>query len=354
MKEADLWSRAEGGRADCFLCAHRCKIARGRRGVCGVRENQGGTLVTLTYGRLISRAIDPIEKKPLYHFLPGTPSYSIATAGCNLRCDFCQNWQISQIRAGGPVGSGGDHLPGEEATPEEVAADAERAGCATIAYTYTEPTIFFEFARDTSLAAHARGIANVFVTNGFMTPETVEAMKGVVDAANVDLKGFTEEFYGTFCGARLAPVLESIRAMHAAGIHVEVTTLVIPGRNDSEPELRGIAEFIAGLSPDVPWHVSAFHPNHKATELTPTPRATLERAVTLARESGLRYVYTGNISGGATDTECPKCGAAVVTRQGFSASVTGLDAPAGERTGKCAACGEGIPIVTDAFAKPTS
>jgi pyruvate formate lyase activating enzyme len=354
MKEADLWSRAEGGRADCFLCAHRCKVARGKRGVCGVRENRDGTLVTLTYGRLISRAVDPIEKKPLYHFLPGTPSYSIATAGCNLRCDFCQNWQISQLRAAGPVGAEGEQLPGDPATPDEVAADAERTGCATIAYTYTEPTIFFEFARDTSFAAHARGIANVFVTNGFMTPETVEAMKGVVDAANVDLKGFTEEFYRTFCGARLAPVLESINAMYAAGIHIEITTLVIPGRNDSDAELRGIAEFIAALSPDVPWHVSAFHPNHKATSIDPTPRATLARAVELAREAGLRYVYTGNISGGATDTKCPKCAATVVTRQGFNAQASGLNATKPARLGTCAACGETLPIVVDPFAESKS
>lgn len=349
MRKADLWARGEGGRADCFLCAHRCKIAPGRRGVCGVRENRDGTLVTLTYGRLISRAVDPIEKKPLYHFLPGTPSYSIATAGCNLRCDFCQNWQISQVRAEGPVGSGGDELPGETATPEEVAADAERRGCATIAYTYTEPTIFFEFARDTALEAHARGIANVFVTNGFMTPETVDAMKGVVDAANVDLKGFTEEFYRDFCGGRLAPVLESISAMHSAGIHVEVTTLVIPDRNDSDAELRGIAEFISGVSTDVPWHVSAFHPDYKTTGLRRTPPDTLARAVELGRAAGLRYVYTGNIGGGVTDTKCPGCGAVVVERRGFSARVTGLEAPVGERTARCAACGEALPIVVDAF-----
>ncbi|MHC4248140.1 MAG: AmmeMemoRadiSam system radical SAM enzyme [Planctomycetota bacterium] len=351
MKEASLWTPGEEGRADCFLCAHRCRIAPGKRGVCGVRENRDGTLVTLTYGRLISRAVDPIEKKPLYHFLPGTPSYSIATAGCNLRCDFCQNWQISQIRAAGPVGSGGDELPGEAATPQEIAADAERSGCATIAYTYTEPTIFFEFARDTSLEAHERGIANVFVTNGFMTPETVEVMKGVVDAANVDLKGFTEDFYREFCGGRLAPVLESIRAMHSSGIHVEVTTLVIPGRNDSDSELAGIAEFVAGLSVDVAWHVSAFHPDYKTTGLRRTSPGTLDHAVELGRAAGLRYVYTGNISGGETDTGCPSCGAAVVTRRGLSARALGLDVAKGVRLGNCSACGEGLPIVTDAFGR---
>jgi pyruvate formate lyase activating enzyme len=350
MKEAELWARAEGGRADCFLCAHRCRVAPGKRGVCGVRENRDGTLVSLSYGRLISRAVDPIEKKPLYHFLPGTASYSIATAGCNLRCDFCQNWQISQIRAEGPVGTGGE-LPGEPATPEDVVADAERQGCATIACTYTEPTIFFEFARDSALAARERGIATVFVTNGFQTPKTVEAMRGVVDAANVDLKGFTEEFYRDFCGGRLAPVLESIRGMCAAGIHVEITTLVIPGRNDSDVELGGIAEFIAALPGDVAWHVSAFHPDYKAGGLTRTPITTLERAVKIGRGAGLRYVYTGNVSGGVTDTGCPKCGVVVIGRRGFSASIEALDAPAGSRMGACSACGEALPIVTNAFGK---
>jgi len=294
--------------------------------------------------------VDPIEKKPLYHFLPGTPSYSVASAGCNLRCDFCQNWQISQVRAEGPVGSGAAELPGTDATPEEVVSDAERTGCATIAYTYTEPTILFEFARDTALEARARGIANVFVTNGFMTPETVEAMTGVIDAANVDLKGFTEGFYRDFCGARLAPVLESIRALHAAGIHVEVTTLVIPGRNDSDKDLSGIAEFICRLSADVPWHVSAFHPDYKATGIERTPPETLERAVSLGRAAGLRHVYTGNIAGGVTDTVCPSCGATVISRRGFAARVAGLDAEKGQRRGSCSACGEALPIVTDAFA----
>jgi len=350
MREADLWTRAPDGRADCFLCAHRCKVASGRRGVCGVRENRDGTLITLTYGRLISRAVDPIEKKPLYHFLPGTTSYSVASAGCNLRCDFCQNWQISQVRARGPVGEGGE-LPGTDATPDEIALDAERTGCATIAYTYTEPTILFEFARDTALEARARGIANVFVTNGFMTPETVEAMTGVIDAANVDLKGFTEDFYRRFCGARLAPVLESIKALHAAGIHVEVTTLVIPGRNDSDAELSGIAEFVCGLSADVPWHVSAFRPDYKATGIERTPPETLGRAVSLGRAAGLRYVYTGNIGGGVTDTVCPSCGATVISRRGMSARVVGLDATEGARRGRCSACGEALPVVTDAFAR---
>ncbi len=222
MHEASLYEKLDNQRVSCFLCAHRCKIAEGKRGVCGVRENRAGILYSLTYGRLISRAVDPIEKKPMYHFLPGTASYSIATAGCNFRCDFCQNWSISQLRPGG------DELPGADATPEEVVADADARGCASIAYTYTEPTIFFEFARDCARLAHEKGIANVFVTNGYQTPEAIEIMTGLIDAANVDLKSFSDDFYRKQCGARLDPVLEAIQAMHAAGILIEVTTLLIP------------------------------------------------------------------------------------------------------------------------------
>lgn len=343
MKQAALWekSKAGDGAVACFLCAHRCKIAPGARGICGVRENRGGTLYTLTYGRLISRAVDPIEKKPLYHFLPGTPSYSIATAGCNLRCDFCQNWQISQLRANGDEAE----LPGEDATPAEVAEDAARSACASVAYTYTEPTIFFEFARDTCIEAHRRGIANVFVTNGFMTPETVEAMTGLVDAANVNLKSMSDDFYRKHCKARLGPVLESIKAMHAAGMHVEATTLVIPGRNDGDEELRSLAEFLAGVSTNIVWHVSRFHPDFHATDLDLTPADTLARAVELGREAGLRYVFTGNISGGPSDTLCPACGATVIARRGFRSETRKLR-PAGDGRAHCADCGFGLPVVT--------
>jgi len=340
MKEAALYKKAADNSTDCHLCAHRCRIAPGKRGRCGVRENRDGTLYSLTYGRLISRAVDPIEKKPLYHFLPGTASYSIATIGCNLRCDFCQNWQISQYQRGA------GELPGDRATPEEVAEDARARGCATIAYTYTEPTIFFEFARDTATEAHKLGIANVFVTNGYQSPETVEAMIGLIDAANVDLKSFSDDFYREYCGARLGPVLDSIRAMHAGGIHVEVTTLVVPGRNDSGSELRGIAGFIAGVSPDVAWHVSRFHPDFQATDLDPTPSGTLDLAVRLGREAGLRYVFTGNIAGGPSDTACPGCGAVVIARRGFHAEIAKLERAEGGGS-RCAACGRELPIVSD-------
>ena len=345
MHEASLYEKREGSVVGCRLCAHGCVVAPGRRGVCGVRENRAGTLYTLTYGRLISSAVDPIEKKPLHHFLPGTRSYSIAAVGCNFRCDFCQNWQISQAaRESG-------ELPGEDWTPVEVAEAAAKRRCASVAYTYTEPTIFFEFARDVAREAHARGIANVFVTNGFQSPETVQAMAGLVDAANVDLKAFTEDFYRRHCGARLAPVTESIRLMHGAGIHVEVTTLLIPGRNDSAEEVRRLAEFLASVSPDLAWHVSRFHPDYKALDLPHTPMESLERAVRAGRAAGLRHVFVGNVGGGDSDTVCPACGALVIRRAGFSAEAVTLRAS--EAGGaSCAKCGAALPIVTSW--KPTS
>lgn len=347
MHEASLYEKLDENKVACHLCSHRCKIAPGKRGVCGVRENRDGVLYTLTYGRLISRAIDPIEKKPMYHFLPGTDSYSIAAAGCNFRCDFCQNWSISQV---GPDGEG--ELPGADATPEDVVQDAARRGCASIAYTYTEPTIFFEFARDCAELAREKGIAGVFVTNGYQTPETIEAMTGLIDAANVDLKSFSDDFYRTRCGARLEPVLEAIRAMHAAGIFIEVTTLLIPGLNDSEEELGKITEFLAGLSPDVPWHVSRFHPDYKLTDADPTPASSLERAVAIGRAAGLHYVYVGNAPSEYTDTACPSCGATVVRRRGFSSKLVGLGEALGEpkavgpnRGSTCGNCGAELPIV---------
>jgi pyruvate formate lyase activating enzyme len=322
MKEAYLWS-AKDGVAMCHLCAHRCRIEEGGRGVCSVRENRGGTLYSLVYGKLISRAIDPIEKKPLYHFLPGTTTYSIATAGCNFRCDFCQNWQISQITQL----SGG--ICGEEATPDEIAADAERHGCKSIAYTYTEPTIFFELAYDTALVARRSGLKNIFVTNGYQTPETVEKMAGVIDAANVDLKSFRDEFYKERCGARLAPVLGAIKLMHDSGIFLEITTLI-----------GELAAFIASVSPVIPWHVSRFHPQYKQTDKERTPAETIFEALEIGRKAGLKYVYAGNLPAGKYEnTYCPGCGELAVERSGFSSRPEGLSG------GRCRKCGQDLNIV---------
>lgn len=332
--EARWWVPADDKAVDCYLCAHRCHIAPGRRGFCMVRENRDGTLFTKTYGRIVAHHLDPIEKKPLYHFLPGTTSFSIATPGCNFRCSFCQNWQISQS----------DTAPDPESLaytpPEQIVAAAARAEAATIAYTYTEPTIFMEYALDCAELAHRQGIRNVFVTNGYESPEAVEAMTGLVDAANVDMKAFSEDFYRTQCRAKLEPVLDSIRLMHGAGIHLEVTTLVVPDMNDSEDELRDIAQFLADLSPDIVWHISRFHPQYKVQDRAATRVDTLELAARVGREAGLRYVYMGNvITRDGQTTKCPGCGGVLVRRQGFGRPDVRLREP------KCPQCGSDIAIV---------
>jgi pyruvate formate lyase activating enzyme len=312
IREATLYRKLEDGLAVCDLCAHRCRVRPGRFGVCGVRENREGTLVTHAYGEVIAAHVDPIEKKPFHHFLPGTTSFSIATAGCNFRCGFCQNWEISQVAKDGGAPRG------RAFTPAEIVRAARHGGCRSISYTYTEPTIFFEYAADTAVLARAAGLANTFVTNGFMTAEALEAARPWLDAANVDLKAFRDETYKKICGGRLAPVLETIRRMRAAGIWVEVTTLIVPDLNDGNEELGGIAAFLAGVDPDVPWHISRFHPDFEYSDTLPTPQATLERAARLGRDAGLRYVYVGNVAGQGDVTLCPGCGRPVIERRGFS------------------------------------
>jgi pyruvate formate lyase activating enzyme len=332
--EAMLYEKVDGGSVECHLCSHRCRIAEGKRGICRVRENRGGTLYSLVYGRLVARHLDPIEKKPFYHFLPGSTAYSIATPSCNFRCPFCQNWQISQMDAS----SAFESLP--FVPPEDVVADALAHRAESISYTYTEPTIFMEYALDCARLAQQQGLKNSFVTNGYQSPEAVEAMTGLIDAANVDLKAFSEAFYRTQCRARLQPVLDTIAGMHRAGIHVEVTTLLVPGANDSEPELRGLARFLAGVSPDMPWHISRFHPDYRATDLPPTPIESMQLTERVGREAGLHFVYLGNV---ATDegqnTRCPGCGHLLVRRMGFSRPTVRMTEP------RCPQCGREVPIV---------
>jgi pyruvate formate lyase activating enzyme len=331
--KADLWKPADGGAVDCFLCEHRCHIAPGGRGVCQVRENRDGTLLTLVWGRVIANHVDPIEKKPLFHFLPGSTAYSIATVGCNFQCGFCQNWQISQW----PRSRAGE-MPGELLEPDAVVADARRAGCESISYTYTEPTIFFEYARDVAVLARQAGLKNTFVTNGFMTPETLDQAADWLDAANVDLKAWNDAFYRKVCKARLEPVRTSIRKMHDLGILVEVTTLLVPGQNDDAEGLKAIAGFLASVSPDVPWHVTRFHPDYQDRETSPTPVDTIRRAIAIGRDAGLHFVYAGNIAG-MQDTVCPSCGATVIERRGMG--VAGLRL----QGATCGACGADLPIV---------
>ena len=336
MKEAMLYDKLEDNEVRCVLCAHRCLIKPGRLGICGVRENRGGTLYSLVYAQAISANVDPIEKKPLYHFLPGTGAFSIATVGCNFRCAFCQNADISQASKGGGWERWGQELP-----PEQVVNLAQKYRCASIAYTYTEPTIFFEYAYDTAQIATERGIKNVFVTNGYMTEEALHKIEPYLDAANVDLKGFTDEFYRRTCGAQLQPVLDSIRLMHQMGILVEVTTLIVPGHNDGDEELRQIARFLADISLDLPWHISRFVPHHKMTDVPPTPVETLHRAAEIGYETGLRYVYAGNVPGNRYEnTYCPNCGEIAIQRFGYHTQLK-LD---GDR---CKNCGHQLALVTE-------
>lgn len=332
-KEAMLYKKLDSGLVRCRLCAHRCTIKPDRLGICGVRQNLEGTLYTLVYAEAIAVHVDPIEKKPIYNFLPGTRSFSIATMGCNFRCTFCQNADISQAPKDGIT------LKAEEFPPPQVVAAAERYPCDSIAYTYTEPTVFFEYAYDTAKLAHEKGISNIFVTNGYMTMEALEEIDPYLDAANVDLKSFDDEFYRRVCGAKLQPVLETIEGMHKRGVWVEVTTLLIPGLNDSDGELRQIAEFIAEVSLDVPWHVSRFTPRYRMLDQPATPVERIHRAAEIGREAGLNYVYVGNVPGNANEnTVCPSCGAVAISRVGYHTTLN-LEG------NKCAACGQELAVI---------
>jgi len=315
------------------LCAHHCRVGPGERGLCGVRENRDGVLYTLVYGRPVSLAVDPIEKKPLFHFLPGSLSLSLATVGCNFTCAFCQNADISQM----PRDQG--RITGRFVPPEQVVEAAAQAGCLSISYTYTEPTVFYEYARDCARLAVQAGLKNVFVTNGYMTKETLTDIDGHLHAANVDLKSFSDDFYRTQAGARLKPVLDSIRRLWEMGVWLEVTTLLIPGLNDQEVELRALTEFLASVSPDIPWHVSRFHPTYRLLDAVPTPVSSIERALRLGREAGLRYVYGGNVAGHSSEsTVCPGCGESLIERRGFSLGRIDL------KDGRCPRCGLEIAI----------
>ncbi len=285
MKECMLYERLDGKDVRCDACAHHCVIRDGKTGICRVRKNGSGKLYSLVYGLPISCAVDPIEKKPLFHFMPGTDVYSLGTVGCNFRCSFCQNHDIVFSPS----------IVGEEMSPPMIVEDALSSGCAGIAYTYNEPTIFIEMVHDTAALAKERSLKNVMVSNGYMTDKALDCLSGLIDAINIDLKSFKDDFYRRFCGARLDPVLRSIRKAHSLGMHIEVTTLVIPGENDSEEELRDIARFISSVDKKIPWHVSRFFPMHKMNDRTITPREKIMRACEIGRDEGLENVYAGNI-----------------------------------------------------------
>jgi len=327
LHDALLYDKQEDNSVICNLCAHRCRIKEGKRGICRVRENRHGNLYTLVYGNLIAKNVDPIEKKPLFHFYPGTKAYSIATPGCNFHCDWCQNWQISQM----------PHLMemprGKRVMPEDVVEQALRTGCRSIAYTYTEPTIFFEYNFDTARLAKDAGLKNIYVTNGFMTPEMLKMISPYLDAANVDIKAFRDEPYRKLMGGHLEPVLESCRLMKDLGIWLEVTTLVVPGVNDDPEELRELATFIYNnLGPETPWHLSRFFPQYKMSDRGPTEESILQKTKKIGETVGLHYVYTGNVWG-QNRTKCKKCGETLIIRKGYSIQVTGLD-----EEGRCKNC----------------
>jgi len=312
MKEAMFYVRESDNRVRCGLCRFRCLIIDGARGICAVRENHGGVLYTLVYGKLCAEHVDPIEKKPLFHVMPGSKSYSIATVGCNFHCRHCQNYTISQVSSNTPI-------IGSEQSPQDIVKQAISNGCNSISYTYTEPTIFFEFAYDTARLAKEAGLRNIFVTNGYISKEALATIAPFLDAANIDLKGYSEAFYRDFVHARLSEVLDSIIEYRKQGVWIEITTLVIPGLNDSEAELQGIAAFIAdNLGVDTPWHVTQFYPTYKLIDRPRTPVATLRMARDIGKAAGLRFVYEGNVPGeGGENTWCPSCSSLLIKRYGF-------------------------------------
>jgi len=322
-----------GAYVQCNLCPHRCIIADGERGTCRVRENRGGRLYSMVYGNPCAVHVDPIEKKPLYHFLPTAAAFSLATAGCGLRCLYCQNWQISQST---PEETQNTDLP-----PQDVVLYAQQQQAPVIAYTYSEPTAFYEYMLDTARQAREAGLRNAVVSAGFINPEPLRELCQTVDAIKIDLKGYDEGFYRDVCGAELGPVLEALRIIYESGVHLEIVNLVVPTLNDSLEQLRALARWIAqDLSPDVPLHFSRFHPQYKLTNLPPTPVETLDRARETAIEEGLRFVYVGNAPDHpGNHTYCPACGEVLIARQGFTVTEYHLEG------GACAYCQEPIPGV---------
>ncbi len=330
MYEARLYEKLHEGKVKCFLCPQYCTISPGKRGICGVRENSEGTLNTLVYGKVAAKHVDPIEKKPFFHFYPGSHSFSIAAVGCNFRCLHCQNFDISQYP------KQNKDIPGEEMSPEEVVEEAMQAGCQSIAYTYTEPTIFFEFAYDCARLAHKKGIRNVFVSNGYTSPDAIRLIAPYLDANNIDLKG-DDAFYKKVVGAKLQPVLDTIKLMKELGVWIEITTLIIPDHNDSDDFLTFAAEFIKSVDASIPWHVSQFYPTYKLFDKPRTPLKTLRRAREIGLRAGLKYVYEGNVPGtGGENTMCPSCGALLIERIGFSLTHISM------KDSQCEKCGARI------------
>ncbi|MFA5188330.1 MAG: AmmeMemoRadiSam system radical SAM enzyme [Patescibacteria group bacterium] len=336
MKLAQFWVKKDN-KIQCQLCNHYCLIADGNRGICAVRKNIENKLYALDYGKVITANIDPIEKKPLFHFLPGSLSYSIATVGCNFHCLHCQNADISQYAE---KGLEADFVPGQDTKPEEIIQKAKESGCLSISYTYTEPTIYAEFALDCMKLAKEAGLKNVWVSNGYTAPEAWPEILPYLDAINVDLKFFTNETYLKICGAKLQPVLENLKLLNHHKIWLEITTLIIPGLNDSDKELEEIAKFIKNyLGSETPWHISRFFPQYKLQDQDPTEEDLIYKAYKIGKEIGLKYVYGGNVTSDTMEnTYCPKCGELVIKRFGYE--IKRFD-----QNGYCPKCNEKIELV---------
>jgi pyruvate formate lyase activating enzyme len=332
-RKADMCHVCEDNVICCDLCAHRCKIRDGKTGICGVRKNAGGRLIPLTYGKVSAEAIDPIEKKPLNHFLPGTEVYSLGGIGCNFRCKHCQNWEISQIA----------EFRGTlyDISPEEGVRRAVKTGCRSIAWTYNEPTIWHEYTKDMGRLATEQDLKTIYVTNGYITEEALKDISPVLDAFRVDIKSFSDSFYRSVCSARLEPVLESTIVAKECGMHIETVTLIIPGMNDSPDEIRALIRWVVEhIGPETPMHFTGFYPQYHMTDKVPTTAATLERACSIAKEEGILYPYTGNVGNTAYQhTYCHACGALLIERRGYRTDIVGLDGS------RCLACGEKIPLV---------
>jgi len=330
--EASYYSR-EGDKVKCSLCPHSCAISDGKRGLCGVRENRSGKLYSLIYGLASSIHPDPIEKKPFFHFLPGSTAISFGSVGCNLFCLHCQNYSISRAKV--------DEFSLTPITPDEVIKYAKMAGAESVSWTYNEPTIWHEFTTIASQVAHGAGLKTNYVTNGYIQEEPLRALKGVIDAMNIDVKAFTEEFYKKVCGGKLAPVLKSCQLAVELGMHVEITYLIIPEHNDSAEEIGRFSKWVFdSLGPEIPVHFSAFHPEYKLTKLPRTPDKTMATAFEVAKKVGLEFVYLGNVyARDKDDTFCPKCGTLVIQREGFNAELVDL------KDGKCGKCGADLNMV---------
>lgn len=327
-----LSKKLDSGKVLCQACAQACKLDEGEYGICGVRRVEDGELKLLVYGLAAAVNIDPVEKKPMFHFLPKTRAFSVGTVGCNFSCKFCQNYDISQYPK-----EHAHKIAGHELPPQKIVDLAIENGCDSIAYTYNEPIVFFEYTYDTAKIAHEKGLKNIYVTSGYETRKAIDLLAPYIDGMNIDIKSFSDEFYQEICGARLKPVLEAVKYAHEKGIWIEITTLLIPGKNDSDEEIRDIAKFIAALDTSMPWHLSAFHPTYKMLDVSSTPESTLLRAYKIGVEERLKYVYVGNIDNEDHEsTYCPSCKNRVIDRSGNIGQFVTNEL---DENGKCPYCG---------------